>query len=181
MKKDLRHQCKKIRDNFKKEYIDFANDIIFQKIIAMPEFKNAKTVMTYVSVGSEVDTRRLMEYCLDYGKKLLVPVTLKGTHIMEASFVDSLSDLKNGAFDIPEPQEWNICPKSDIDLCIVPALAFDKNKFRLGYGGGFYDRFLSDFNSTSVGLEFSELIIDNVCAEPYDIPVDIIVTEKEDI
>lgn len=179
MKSDLRHKCKEIRDNLDEEFIKNANEEIFSRIINLDVFKNAKTVMTYISVGSEVDTRRLMEYCIKCGKKLLVPVIVKGTHIMEASYLNSISDLKEGTFGIPEPKKWNICRKDEIDLCIVPALAYDKNNFRLGYGGGFYDRFLTDFKGVSVGLEFSKLILGGVCPENYDMPVDIIVTEKE--
>ena len=175
MKSDLRQQCKKIRDNLDKEYVEKANAKIFKTLINHVAFNNANTVMTYVSVGSEVDTRRLMEHCLKCGKKLLVPVVLKGTHTMEASYLNSIYDLKNGTYGITEPEKWDICPKDNIDLCIVPALAFDKNNYRLGYGGGFYDRFLSDFEGVSIGVEYSELILDDVCHEAYDIPVNIII------
>ncbi len=151
---------------------------IAEKIIALEEYKNAKTVMVYSVIGSEVNLESLINDALLKNKTVCFPRCIKETRQMDAVAVLDLSTLKSGAYGIKEPIGDGIDPKK-IDLCIVPIVAFTKNKDRLGYGGGYYDRFLLKTKALKMGVAYSSQEIDNVYPEDTDIPLDIIVTETE--
>jgi 5-formyltetrahydrofolate cyclo-ligase len=152
---------------------------IFERLLALPEYKDAQTVMAYFSIGREVDTHRAMEHALDSGKRVALPfVTGRGT--MEARQIASLSDLVPGTYDIPAPAgDSAAIPPHEIDLILVPAAAFDRAGFRLGHGAGFYDRYLAACPAFSVGLAREKLVLDRVPREEHDRAVDLLVTEKK--
>ena len=139
-------------------------------------FKNAETVMVYLSFKNEVNTRKIIEKAISEKKKVLVPVTSGDD--MFLSVLDDLTSLKKGNFGIEEPsviKKWS----GEIDICIIPGLGFDKAGGRIGFGKGYYDKFLSKNPCKKIGIAYSEQIKENVFSEPHDIPMDIIVTEKE--
>lgn len=174
MKKELRSfYVKKRKESFSKE----KSIAISKKVTALDEYKSANNILCYASYNSEVDTFWLMEKILTEGKSLYLPRCVTATHEMEICNVSSLDELSDGAYGIKEPTGNGVCVP--LDLVIVPMVAFDREKNRLGYGGGYYDRFLAKTDAVRVGIAFSEQESDKLIGEPTDIPMDIIITEKE--
>ncbi|MGB9857966.1 MAG: 5-formyltetrahydrofolate cyclo-ligase [Dictyoglomaceae bacterium] len=175
MKEILRKELIKERDSIenKKE----KSYIIFLKLQSLDIWKKTKIIHTYVSFRSEVDTRFIIYYSLINGKKVLCPI-IKGENLLFGE-IKSLNDLKVGSYGILEPQEPIDLDPEDIDIIIVPGIAFDLRGFRLGYGKGFYDRFLKDLkNPTKIGLIYNELIRDSLPTDDKDVRVDIVISEK---
>lgn len=179
MKSQLRAKCKITRSELDINYVTEANKRIFEKITNLSEFLQAGSIMIYISCKSEVDTKRIIDYCLDIGKKVYVPVTLSKERIIKACELKTFDNLKVGAYGIPEPKKQNFCEKQQIDMCVVPGLAFDRKGHRMGYGGGYYDRFLSDYDGFTVGISFNKCIIESTLPKEYDVAVKAVVTEKE--
>ena len=133
--------------------------------------------MIYHSVNAEIDTLDIIKNALTSGKQVYLP-TVSGK-IMEFYRIHDLDNLVIGKFaGIPEPHKTEKYTGTSA-LCITPALCHDRHGYRIGYGGGYYDRFLQDFGGTSIGLCRQEYLFDTIEHEQFDTPVDIIVTEKE--
>lgn len=141
-------------------------------------YLDSKGFLIYVSTDIEVDTRKIIEKAFSDGKAVAVPKCSKTDNKMDFYFIKSFNDLKKGCFGIDEPSEE--CKRiNDFNnhLCVVPGLAFDKNGYRLGFGKGFYDRFLSENNVTSVGLCYKSFLLNNLPVEGFDKSVDFIITD----
>lgn len=159
---------------------------IARHVVESSLFRDATAVFTYVSVGSEVDTRALIRAALGCGKLVAVPRCVPGTRLMEWHRIDSLDDLHPGAFGIPEPipsAETLVDPSaSSPALALVPGLAFDRAGFRIGYGGGYYDRFLAQFPGAALGLVREAFLLPSLAAldvlDPFDQPVSWFATEQ---
>ena len=126
---------------------------VFTRFTALSQYKAAKTLLCYVSSDIEVDTRAILQHALQAGKTVAVPRCIPGTTEMEFHMITSLSVLSPGAFGILEPpQDTPLCTALSDALCVVPALCFDKHGYRVGYGKGYYDRFLAAFRVKRLGL-----------------------------
>lgn len=181
-KKTLRKEILKKRSELsKEEIIDYSN-IISNKIYEMDVYKNAKRIMCFVSNGSEVETHPLLEQIIKDGKSVVVPITVSGTKELLVSDVYNLSELEIGFYNIEVPKKefTRIVDPNTIDLILVPGVAFAKDGYRVGYGGGYYDRFLSKLSNPvpKIAIGFDLQIVDKVPTDKYDIPVDMVVTEK---
>lgn len=154
--------------------------IIAEKLLDKKELKSAKLVFVYVSVKSEADTRYIISRLLKCGKRVAVPVCAEDGG-MEAYPIENLDGLLPNRFGIPEPdcttQAIKPVAKNDIDIIVVPALAFDRNGYRLGYGGGYYDRYLQGFSGYTIGIEFSDCMAEGLPALPTDVKVDTVITD----
>jgi 5-formyltetrahydrofolate cyclo-ligase len=133
-----------------------------------PEFKNANSVCCYLSFNLEIDTFSIIEECFRTKKILSVPV-VSGKE-MFACKITSLGNLKKNKYGILEPVNIDKIDKNDVDIVIVPALGYTENKYRVGYGKGFYDKFLKDYKGLTAGLVFKDFIVD-FRYEEFDIPV----------
>ena len=180
-KNALRSEFRQKRDSFNKNLMTKLDDLVYNRIISDKRFVDAKTIMTYVSMGSEVDTHRLINYSLSIGKKVSVPVVVRGTKTLEISYINSMDDLLAGSYEILEPKNFIKCNKVDIDLIIVPALAFDLKGHRIGYGAGFYDRLLATTNAVKMGIGYDFCIVENTFPQEYDINMDCILTDERTI
>lgn len=175
-KQELRKKLKKIRDLIPK-YEARAKSLELTKTITGSEaYLRSESVMTYVSFGSEVQTLALIEQILTDKKNLFVPLCDVNLKVMFPVKISSIDQLELGNYGILEPKKellksgvLTIGDKTDINLAIVPVLGFDKRGGRLGYGGGYYDRFLKGYTGFSVGIAFSECLVENVPAEKHDI------------
>ncbi|MBQ9715289.1 MAG: 5-formyltetrahydrofolate cyclo-ligase [Clostridia bacterium] len=153
--------------------------VICKKIVDSNVFKNAKVVFAFLSFGSEVDTKIIVDACFLQGKKLCVPVCKKDG-IMDAVAVENMSDMVYNKFGIAEPADvTKVVDKTDIDLVVVPGSVFDKNLNRMGYGKGFYDRYFVGTRAKRVALAFDCQIVDEVPVDVYDVKMHCIVTEKQ--
>ncbi|MCL2637455.1 MAG: 5-formyltetrahydrofolate cyclo-ligase [Oscillospiraceae bacterium] len=151
------------------------DSLILKNLLSLKEFKEADLLLTYISTEKEVDTRALIKKCFELNKRVAVP--LSGVHEIAFYEINSLSDTEEGKFGIREPLKTQKKAQiSNKTFCVVPALACNEKGFRLGYGKGYYDRFLAEFNGTSAVLCYSENIIE-IPTEPHDHAVDMIITE----
>lgn len=156
------------------EHITKSN-LIISKLKQHPDFINAKILGIYVSFKNEVDTIVLIQEIIKT-KKVSVPKT--NHHEMDFYLIDSLEELKLGTYGILEPHNNRLIDKNKIDLLIVPIVAYDRNNNRLGYGGGFYDRYLKDYHGSIIGLAFAFQQVKNLPVESYDLPIKTIIDEK---
>lgn len=181
-KKDFRKYVLETRDSIEvKKRLEW-DEIIFAKLINSKFYKESKTIFTFVSFKSEVNTHKFIEHALKDNKIIGVPkIETKQTGI-EVFQINSLKDLENGYFDTLEP--ISKCPKinnENIDFIVMPGLAFDRDGGRIGYGGGFYDRFLMSLNEkvSKIAIAYHFQVFDEVPTNGLDVNVDGVITEKE--
>ncbi|SFP44756.1 5-formyltetrahydrofolate cyclo-ligase [Butyrivibrio proteoclasticus] len=180
-KKDrIRKEVLEKRNLLSVEAIEEKSSLIAEKLFGLKEYVDAENILIYASMKSEVITDGIIEHSLESGKKVFCPkCTDKNNGLMEFIQIEMLSDLKAGYMGIREP-EINESSKiflgpTEKTLVIIPGVAFDKKGNRIGYRGGYYDRFLSKYNGImSVALAFTEQIIEVVPSEIHDIPVDMV-------
>jgi 5-formyltetrahydrofolate cyclo-ligase len=156
---------------------------ITEKVLQLKEFQAAQTIFAYVSFRSEVSTEQLIIQSLSLGKRIAVPLTITENFLLKPYLIsDPEKDLSPGYCDIPEPDPTRLQSVSpvDIDLIILPGSVFDPCGGRLGYGGGYYDRFISlqAPQALRVGVAFEEQVVSVVPVEEHDQPVHILVTEE---
>ena len=150
---------------------------IERTLFSLPEFRAAPRVLFFASFQSEVDTHHMIRRSLAEGKHVVLPkVRGKELDLIEIASFDR--DVAPGAWGIPEPETGTPVTLKDIDLIIVPGSVFDERGNRVGYGGGFYDRLLPAYHGPTVALAFELQIVAAVPADPHDVPVRKIVTEK---
>ena len=176
-KKELRKKIKQKIEMLTPEYCQKADEDIFRKLISMEEYKNARTVFCYVGTEKEINTFPILEDALNTGKRLGVPLcTSYG--IMEAREITNLNQLKAGAYGILEPgEDCPVIEPIEIDVACVPCLTCDKTGRRLGYGGGFYDRYLPKVTGTKVVLCRSRLMEEEIPSEEFDVQMDYVITD----
>ncbi|MDY0236070.1 MAG: 5-formyltetrahydrofolate cyclo-ligase [Gudongella sp.] len=145
-------------------------------------YKNSKTIMCFLSFSHEVDTHNFIKEAITEGKRIIVPVSIHEPRELIPSELRDFDELEIGYYNILTPKKQFIRPiaKEEIELIIVPGVVFDSHGFRVGYGGGYYDRFLLDVSKTvpKISIGFGMQIIEQVPRESFDIPVDMIITEK---
>ena len=153
---------------------------VYERLINWPTFQLARCVACYVSVQKEVETRGIIEYALDNGKQLAVPVTRAGG-VMDFQRISSLAGLQADRFGLLEPMgdDGQIISPGGLDLVIAPGIAFDRLGNRIGFGGGYYDRFLTQTHAIRVGLAYAFQLADLLPAESHDVRMDWLVTENE--
>ena len=157
------------------------DDCITQKLLATSEYTEATTVLTYVSVSSEVSTRMFIECALRDGKTVAVPRCLPG-HCLEFVAIVSLEQLVAAPFNLLEPAKELPALTEDQknnSICIVPALLVDTKGYRLGYGAGFYDRFLSTYPGKKICLAYQQNLSQTMLPHTaFDVAVDMVITES---
>lgn len=141
------------------------------------EFFSAHTVFCYISAHGEVGTHTLIETLLK-DKTVVVPYCTDSVGNMICVQIHSMEDLEEGRFGIPQPKYPVEFPKDKIDFAIVPGIAFDKEGYRLGYGKGYYDRFLSDISSYKLGVCQELFYLETVPHDEYDIRMDKVIRIK---
>lgn len=172
--KDLR---KVINNKSKKD------ELIYQNFINSEVFEKSSIILTYISTELEVGTKKIIKYALKNNKKVYAPV-ITSKKEMKFYEVVSLNFLVENSKGILEPDINKCNIIKDISakaLCITPAIIYDKKGYRIGYGGGYYDRFFAEVNCIKVGLMYSEFVIDDLSTyiDKYDIAVDYLITEQQ--
>lgn len=179
-KHQIRKKVLSLRDSISLEEKKIKDQKIRDIIIHLPEFKKAQRVLFYASYKSEVDTFALMRYSISMKKSIALPKVNRKTFQLQIFDVRDLSEVSPGYQNIPEPNlpEDRMLTMKDIDLVIVPGVAFDESCNRLGYGKGCYDKMLIDRCVPIIALAYEEQIVDKIPAELHDIKMDKIVTDK---
>lgn len=177
-KKKLRILFKSVRNGMEYKLKKGFDSSIFTKLINSDIYKNSSLILIYISFGSEVDTTDIIKHSLSVGKRVAVPHCIGRQ--MDFYEISNLNELVTGRFGIPtvNPGKNKLVTEFDNALCIVPGLAFDLNGGRLGYGGGFYDRFLSDKNINTVALTYERCLCHFIPTEEFDIFVSDVITEN---
>lgn len=170
VKKEVRQLC----DAYCKE----ADQAIFENVRALPQYRQARTVFCYVGTATEINTMPLLTDILESGKTLGVPRCIsKG--VMQVYQIESLNELKPGAYGIPEPEDGReLIEPERIDLAIIPCLCCNQKGMRLGYGGGYYDRYLEKGDFVKVVLCREKLMKEEIPIESHDIAMDFVISEK---
>ncbi len=177
-KKENRKHYKIIRKSITKEEKRCFDRRIFTFFINSVLYKKADKLLIYVSVNGEVDTLDIISRALSDGKKVAVPYC-SGKE-MKFLVINSPDDLSEGEFGIPtaDPERCEFVSDFNNTLCIVPGLSFDVKGNRLGYGGGFYDRFLCAHPVDTVGLCYERCLSESVPTEKFDIKINYVLTEN---
>ena len=178
----IRKRIIELRDSMDRVLKEDMDNTIFSTLVSSDIFKRANTIFSFVSFGSEVDTRRFIEYALDKGKIICVPKVISIKAGMEIRKIEKISQLKMGFYNILEPDDTcKLMDKLQLDLILMPGVAFDRFGGRIGYGGGFYDRFLPDCAKEvcKIALAYDIQIMNRIKTSIFDVNVDIIITEKE--
>jgi 5-formyltetrahydrofolate cyclo-ligase len=175
-KQEIRDKVNLVRGNLSKEVAAEKSRKIIESLVCLKEYIDALIVMPYISLNIEVDTREFIKNELLKGRNMVVPFVEAGN--IQVSMLKDFENLIEGEFGVLEPMKKERYD-GKIDLVIVPGIAFDLHGGRIGFGKGYYDKFLDRFkDSLRVGLAFEEQIVDNLPCEEHDQPVDIIITEK---
>lgn len=181
-KQRLREERLAARETLSEQERSVLDDCITQNLLATPEYAEAATVLTYVSVSSEVSTRMFIECALRDGKTVAVPRCLPG-HRLEFVAITSLDQLVAAPFNLLEPsKDLTALTESQMNasICIVPALLVDTKGYRLGYGAGFYDRFLSTYPGKKICLAYQQnLSRETLPHTAFDVAVDMVITELD--
>ena len=182
MKQNLKSEILEKRKTLSKEEIKEKSSKVKENLYSLSEFKDSKNIMFYVSFNNEVDTQKLIKELLSNNKTILVPFVQKNNPILQLSEIKDFNDLEPKTFGILEPKEDKIKKFgiNDVDLVIVPGIVFDKSGHRIGYGYGYYDRFLKKLNKNvvKIGFAFEFQLVDKIPEEQHDVPMDVVVTEK---
>ncbi len=180
-KAELRKEVLSIRKELSAEFVAKNSRIIFDKLKATEEYKNAKSVMVYMDFGNEVNTKDFINEALSEGKKIIIPYTDTGKVLIVPVEIESFDDLVKCKFGYLEPKKEKINTPYDvnkIDLIVVPGVVFDKKRNRIGFGKGYYDRLLSIRRAKAFAIAFEFQVYDEIPAEEHDIKMDMIITEK---
>jgi 5-formyltetrahydrofolate cyclo-ligase len=180
-KKTIRMRMKELLSGLSKQtYEDYSNKIA-QNLYQQEEWMESKIIGITISRKPEVDTYPIITKAWQEGKCVVVPKCSPENKNLSFRTLTDFSQLESVYFGLLEPiiEETAEINPEEIDLLIVPGLAFTRDGFRLGFGGGYYDRFLANFNGNTVSLAFSEQIIQQFPIEEFDIPVSKIITVRE--
>lgn len=181
-KKEIRKRLLGLRNSLSSEEITVGSGEIVTRLMRSEEIRKASTLMVYVSFGSEVATDDLIRWGWEEGKRIVVPFCRPEGREMIACQIDGFDELEKGRYGIRAPIAGRLRPVSsgDIGAVLVPAVAFDRRGYRVGYGGGYYDRFLPAApQAAKIGAAFACQIMEEIPVGPYDVKMDCVVTEEE--
>jgi len=182
-KQKIRERILSKRRSLAKEEWNQMSVQVKEKLFSLDEFEESKTLSLYVAIDNEVGTIGMIRDALDRGKRVAVPCTRgRDKSLLLSEVRDVEKELTPQKFGILEPKKeyLRVVPYNEIDLMIVPGVAFDEEGGRLGYGGGYYDKLLTNLNRSirTVGLAFELQMVEQVPQGSHDVFVDKIVTER---
>lgn len=179
-KNQLRREIAEKRNALERDWLEQASAKVVKNLISTSTFQAAQTVALYMATGGEIDLAALFQICWTSAKRTCIPVydsADRGYHMAE---VTRQTQFSAGPYGIREPVDPALVPLSDIDLIMVPGVAFERRGgHRLGRGGGYYDRMLEKFQGVAAAVAFDFQIVPTIPFESHDQPVDLIVTHTE--
>lgn len=155
------------------------SQVIGRKLLQEPSIKEGKTIAITMSNKPEVDTTMIIEALWQLGKRVCIP-KCGPARTMDFYEIDGFFQTERSKMNIlePVPELTQLVAKCELDVIIVPGIVFDTSGYRIGFGGGYYDRFLADYTGKTIALAFDEQIVTHVPKDMYDLPVERIVTDK---
>ena len=181
MKKEIRKPMLAKRKAISETSYRQMSDVICEKLIKHPRILQAYSVHIYYPIYDEVDIRPVIEFLWDHNKKVIMPKADFHTREMFNYYVISFGQLEETRFGLHEPRANSPLHLGSPEVVIVPGVAFSHDRFRLGYGSGFYDRFLKSIDSYKIGVAFEMQIVPKLPIEDHDQQLDQIITEKRTI
>ena len=172
IKDEIREDMRAKRRALSKDEVKIKSDEIRQRLLGVERVKQAKTICTFISAFKEPDTVAII-------KKIVVPITDIESGTLSLSYINSMDDMKKGAYGILEPKTVRKADENNIDVILVPGLAFDRNGGRMGFGKGYYDRLLESSKAVKIGLCYDFQILEKIPTEIHDVPMNFVITEKE--
>lgn len=178
LKYNLRKMVKTEISGLSPDYCQSTDEKICQYLLSLADYQQAQTVFCYVGTAGEINTRPILLDVLKRGKRLVVPKCIS-QGIMEAYQIKDLDDLQSGKYGIlePKPSCLKILPEM-VDLGIIPCLTCGSDGKRIGYGGGYYDRYLPRANFTKIALCRARLIKEDIPTDVHDCKMDIVISEN---
>jgi 5-formyltetrahydrofolate cyclo-ligase len=186
MSDNVKDVKRKLRNQYKQYRLALPADVkadydkkICEALVQLVSFKYSDTILMYAPLEGEIDVMPIAERALELGKRVAFPRCIEEPRNLDFKYVSSLDELKSGSYSIAEPTE-DMESVTDLSrsICIIPGIVFDKDGYRVGYGKGYYDRFLAAYDGTKFGLAYSECILDSVPRGRFDRHVDILISEK---
>lgn len=179
-KKLLRNEVKHSLQEIDAEQFKLSSLHIKKNLMREPSIIKGKTIAITISNKREVDTKEIIETLWKLKKKVVVPKCKPGDRTMNFYEIENFNQLENVYMDLqePKPECTVLVPPENIDCIIVPGIVFDRSGYRIGYGGGYYDRYLNGFKGMLISLAFDIQVKESVPTESFDIPVDVIITES---
>lgn len=178
-KEKLRSEIARISAGWEADYFAESNRAIEKAALSLAEWMAARVVFCYVSVRNEPSTRKILSAALESGKRLCVPRCAQNG-VMHAHEIHSLDALRPARYGLLEPeQNAPIVPPEAVEFAIVPCVAADRQGHRIGHGAGYYDRYLANLDCPSVCLCRGRALFPAVSTEEHDLPVRMVLTEKE--
>ncbi len=178
IKEEIRKKIRSLRDLQCDKVLLLKSGQIEGRLFSLPEFQKAKTVLFYMSMLGEVCTHSMIERALAMGKRVIVP-RVRAEKQLDLCEIDDDSEFERSSFGILEPREGcGLVPLKEIDLAVVPGIAFDESGNRIGYSSGYYDRLLKSFRGLKIALAAELQVVEKVPALSHDVIVDRIITEK---
>jgi len=182
-KKEVRNIMSKRRKSMSEQEVNRKSKTIIEKVMNTEEFKKSKNLMVFLSFDNEVYTFDLIDKAMDMGKKVVVPYTVKDTYEIIPTLLKNIEeDLEVSSYGYLKPKKDKITAvqEEDIDLTIVPGLAFDKNMNRIGFGKGYYDRYLAKTrkDSKNMAIAYEYQVLEEIPYDDYDVKMDYIITEE---
>lgn len=174
----------RISNNLSAEEKNKKDSEIRERLFDIRKFKGSENFFIYISTEKEVDTHPIINELLKRGKNVFVPHIQKEKRVMvPVQIRDYPEELEKGPFGIMQPKKGssNSVQPGKIDISIVPGVAFDESGNRVGHGFGYYDRFLRDLDSKTIALAYEFQVVEDIKCDPWDVPVDIIITEEREI
>ena len=170
IKDEIREDMRAKRRALSKDEVKIKSDEIRQRLLGVERVKQAKTICTFISAFKEL---------WEQDKKIVVPITDIESGTLSLSYINSMDDMKKGAYGILEPKTVRKADENNIDVILVPGLAFDRNGGRMGFGKGYYDRLLESSKAVKIGLCYDFQILEKIPTESHDVPMNFVITEKE--
>lgn len=178
-KNQLRCKYKQKRKLMKAADVSQKSRMAQQMFLNSSIYKNAKTIMLYMPLGNETDTSDILKSAFDDGKCVVLPVTDKQSGIITPVIATKDTAYKKGAFSVTEPQSDTLVDVSQIDVILVPGIAFDKKGARIGFGKGCFDMLLKNAKAIKVGYCYDFQVVRKIPCEKHDIKMNYIVTENK--
>ncbi len=181
-KKNKRSEMFSILKSIPLEEREAKSQVIIDTLLNSGPYRDAKDIFAFVSFKNEVMTHDFIKTAITAGKNIYVPIIDEEKKIMEITKLNDFSELAPGFFGVlePSPEYIRISDPSVLDMVITPGVVFDENGYRIGYGGGYYDKFFSTLDTSvlKVGICFEEQVVKSFPHDEYDIPINMIISDK---
>lgn len=175
-KAELRKEIKNRLEAFSADEKAFADKQIFENLLSLPQYCDARSVFVYLNTPSEVDTSLIIKNCFKLGKEVFVP-KLENENMLMVRYTKS-TIIKQNKFGIFEPVSLDYINLKQPYISIVPLVGFDNGLNRLGHGKAYYDKFFKDVSTIKIGIAYECQKVDAISAQPHDVKMDLIISEK---